>query len=150
MPDVVSPEVRSRMMSGIRSKNTKLELVIRSGLHKRGFRYRIHKKDFPGKPDLVFRKYNAVIFVHGCFWHKHDCHLFKWPKSREEFWRAKILGNVKRDRIVEEQILSAGWRIGIIWECALKGKTRLSLDDILDECETWLSGKAQKMEIRGQ
>lgn len=147
MPDIVSLEKRSRMMSGIRSKNTKPEKIIRSGLHKRGFRFRIHKKDFPGKPDLVFKKYNAVLFVHGCFWHKHDCHLFKWPKSRENFWRKKILDNVNRDRIVEQKILSAGWRLGIIWECALKGKTRLPVEDVLEKCTTWLSGKDQRIEI---
>ena len=77
-------------MAGIKGKNTKPELVIRSALHRRGFRFRLHRKDLPGKPDLVFTRRNAVIFVHGCFWHGHDCHLFRWPKNREDFWREKI------------------------------------------------------------
>ena len=90
MPDIVSPEVRSRMMSGIRGRDTKPELVLRRGLHALGFRYRISPKDVPGKPDMVFPRYHAVILAHGCFWHGHDCHLFRWPSSRREFWRAKI------------------------------------------------------------
>ena len=93
MADVVDRKTRSRMMSGIRGKNTRPELLIRKGLHARGFRFRLHDKRLPGKPDLVLPKYSAVIFVHGCFWHGHDCHLFKWPQSRREFWRKKITRN---------------------------------------------------------
>src|SRR5690625_6910272 len=87
------------MMSGIQGKDTKPELKIRSALHKLGFRYKLYDKSLPGKPDLVFPKYNAVIIIHGCFWHLHKCHLFKWPSTRPEFWREKIIGNKKRDEI---------------------------------------------------
>ena len=90
MNDVVDSATRSRMMSGIKGKNTKPELMVRSGLHRLGYRFRLHRKDLPGKPDLVFAKHRAVIFVHGCFWHYHDCHLFKMPSTRREFWETKI------------------------------------------------------------
>lgn len=150
MVDIVSRDVRSRMMSGIRSKNTKPEILVRSGLHRRGFRYRIHDKNLPGKPDLVFKKYNAVIFIHGCFWHAHDCHLFKWPKSREDFWKKKISGNQERDFLAETKLADLGWRICKIWECSLKGKTRLSSDDMLDKCTKWLISDSPKMEITGK
>ncbi len=105
-------------MSGIRGKNTKPELLIRSELHKAGFRYRLHRKDLPGRPDLVFSRHRAVLFVHGCFWHQHDCHLFKWPSTRPEFWREKIEGNLERDRKQYAELQNAGWRIATIWECA--------------------------------
>ena len=98
MIDVVDAETRSRMMSGIRGKNTKPELLTRSLLHRAGYRFRIHDKNLPSKPDIVLKKYNAVILVHGCFWHRHLCHLFKWPKSRPEFWRKKLNGNYHRDQ----------------------------------------------------
>ena len=106
--DSVTPDVRSRMMAGIRGKNTKPELAMRSALHRRGFRFRLHCKELPGKPDLVFRKFRAVIFVHGCFWHGHGCHLFKWPKTRSEFWQQKIHSNIDRDRRQRLALISAG------------------------------------------
>ena len=140
MADVGSPEKRSRMMAGIRGKDTKPELIVRHGLHARGFRYRLHAKNLPGKPDIVFPKYRAVIFVHGCFWHGHDCHLFKWPKSREEFWRKKIEANRLNDAITVERIRDAGWRVLVIWECLLKGRLRLETADAIEEVARWLSG----------
>lgn len=120
MVDVVSPEVRSRMMSGIRGKDTKPEMIVRKGLHSMGFRYRLHDKKLPGKPDLVLPKYNAVVFVHGCFWHHHDCRFFKWPKTRPEFWREKIERNVERDLSVVKRLRTIGFRTFIVWECALR------------------------------
>ena len=149
MPDIISRKTRSQMMSGIRSKNTKPELLIRKGLHKKGFRYRIHCKELPGKPDLVFKKYNAIIFVHGCFWHGHDCHLFKWPRSREAFWRDKINGNIERDTLSENKLVFDGWRIGKVWECALKGKKRLPVEHVIDKCAHWLKSDFRTTEIRG-
>ena len=118
--DRVTPQVRSRMMAGIRGGNTKPELAIRSALHRRGFRFRIHCSDLPGKPDLVFLKYRAVILIHGCFWHGHQCHLFRWPKTREEFWREKIISNMERDQRQFSVLRKDGWRVATIWECALK------------------------------
>jgi len=136
-------------MSGIKGKDTKPELVIRKGLHARGFRFRLHDKKLPGKPDLVFPKYKAVIFVHGCFWHGHDCHLFKWPSSRPEFWRNKITRNRQKDSSVAEELHNLGWRILVIWECAIKGKTRMKLDKILSQVSGWLLGGTCDYQIRG-
>ena len=135
-------------MSGIRGKNTKPEMMIRRGLHARGFRYRLHCK-LPGKPDICLPKYRAVIFVHGCFWHGHDCHLFKWPSTRPEFWREKI----GRNQVVDERALAAlhagGWRTAMVWECALKGKDRRPTDMILDRLAGWLNSAAVNLQIEG-
>lgn len=150
MSDVVSTEKRSQMMSGIRSKDTKPEIQIRKGLHERGYRYRLHKSNLPGKPDLTLKKHNAVIFVHGCFWHVHECHLFKWPQTREDWWREKLSGNVKKDKENIDRLLDAGWRVLIVWECALKGKTRLPIDNILDNISEWLEGNRELKEIQGE
>jgi len=121
-------------MSGIRGKNTKPELVIRSALHRAGFRFRLHRKDLPGRPDLVFPRYRAVLFVHGCFWHRHDCHLFRWPSTRQEFWRVKIEGNVARDHRQYTELQDVGWRIATLWECAMKGRTRLPCPEVVETC----------------
>ena len=149
MPDIVTPEVRSRMMAGIRGKNTKPELTLRRGLHASGFRFRLHDRNLPGKPDIVFPKYRAVLFAHGCFWHGHDCHLFKWPRTREEFWRRKINETCRRDFLAIDMLAQRGWRVAEIWECALKGRTRLAVAEVLDRCETWLRSEAARLEIAG-
>jgi len=148
LADVVDPATRSRMMSGIRGKNTKPELLIRKALHARGFRYRLHC-DLPGKPDICLPKHRAVIFVHGCFWHGHGCHLFKWPSTRPEFWRAKIDRNREVDRRSTTMLLEAGWRVGILWECGLKGRDRLPFEAVLGQCESWLFGHSALLEVRG-
>lgn len=149
MADVVSRETRSRMMAGIRGKNTQPELLVRRGLHGLGFRYRLHDKRLPGKPDLVFPRYGAVIFVHGCFWHGHDCHLFRMPSTRNDFWKAKLERNQRRDTDVRNALLKAGWRILLIWECALKGRKRLDLNDVLDRASTWIRSTEPEFEIEG-
>lgn len=149
MSDVVSTEKRSQMMSGIRSKDTKPEIQIRKGLHARGYRYRLHESNLPGKPDLALKKHNAVIFVHGCFWHVHECHLFKWPKTREDWWREKLLGNVKKDKENIERLLDSGWRVLVVWECAIKGKTRIPMEQILDKIVIWMEGIEEFTEIQG-
>ena len=136
MTDIVDPETRSRMMSGIRSKDTKPELLIRKGLHRLGFRYRLHVKDLPGKPDLVFPKYKAVILINGCFWHGHDCHLFKMPSTRPDFWKEKIRKNRKRDSEVIDALEKNGWKVLSIWECSMRGKTRLKLDKVLSVADS--------------
>jgi DNA mismatch endonuclease (patch repair protein) len=137
------------MMAGIRAKDTKPELVLRMGLHRRGFRFRLHAPELPGKPDLVFPKYRAVLFAHGCFWHGHGCHLFKWPIERTDFWRAKITGNIARDRKTREKLVASGWRVGVVWECAIKGRTRRLSDEILDSCAVWLSSDVPTWELAG-
>ena len=146
MADVVDAATRSRMMSGIRGKNTRPELMIRKALHARGFRYRLHC-DLPGKPDICLPKYRAVIFVHGCFWHGHKCHLFKWPKTRPEFWTQKILRNCEVDRAAGEQLNALGWRVGVVWECAVKGALRRPETEIVEEIESWLVSSANGLEI---
>jgi DNA mismatch endonuclease (patch repair protein) len=139
MVDVVDKATRSRMMSGIRSKNTKPEILIRSALHRRGFRFRLNQASLPGKPDLVFRRFNAVIFIHGCFWHGHNCELFKWPSSNAAFWRNKIERNRAKDNEVIEALKVAGWRVMVIWECAIKGKAQMNkFPYIVDRICTWL------------
>ncbi|WP_254430143.1 very short patch repair endonuclease [Ruegeria sp. HKCCA4812] len=125
-------------MAAIRGVNTKPEMLIRRGLHACGLRYRLHDQKLPGRPDLVFPKFRCVLFVHGCFWHGHNCHLFKWPRTREKFWREKIGTNVARDKRVIEALHKAGWRIGTVWECALKGRRRRPLGEILDAVLEWL------------
>ena len=136
-------------MSGIRGRDTKPELLLRKGLHAMGFRYKLHDKSLLGKPDLVFPRYRAVILVNGCFWHGHDCHLFKWPKSREDFWREKIKANIERDRLVSGQLKEQGWRVLRVWECALKGRTKIGLDEVLENSAIWLKGQEQEKDIRG-
>lgn len=150
LPDIVSPEQRSRMMSGIRGKDTKPEMMLRRGLHALGFRFRLHDRKLPGTPDLVFPKYHAVILAHGCFWHGHDCHLFRLPGSRTEFWRTKIERNRAVDARTQLALRDAGWCVGTVWECAMRGKGRLSMEEILDACASWLKSDASELEIRGQ
>lgn len=149
MVDVVRPDVRSRMMSGIRSTNTRPELILRQALHRAGFRYRLHVRNLPGKPDLVFPRYKAVIFAHGCFWHGHDCHLFKWPSTRPDFWQAKIARNREVDARSEAALAELGWRLGIVWECALKGRFRKSHDSVIASCARWLRSGRPRLDIRG-
>jgi DNA mismatch endonuclease (patch repair protein) len=139
LPDVVSSEKRSEMMAGIRSANTRPEMLIRRALHARGWRYRLHDSKLPGRPDLVFARRNAVLFVNGCFWHGHDCHLFKWPKSRELFWRDKIAGNISRDLRTHADLRALGWRVADVWECALKGREQLGLEKVIGRLDSFLS-----------
>ncbi|MCI2400816.1 very short patch repair endonuclease [Aliiroseovarius subalbicans] len=137
-------------MAAIRGADTKPELIIRRGLHARGFRFRLHDRKLPGRPDLVFPRFAAVVFVNGCFWHGHDCALFKWPKTREEFWREKIEGNRRRDARSAEMLFAAGWRVATVWECALKGPERLPGDEVIDSIATWLSSDRKETSFRGQ
>lgn len=138
MADIVPKARRSKMMAGLKGKDTKPEMIVRSGLHKMGFRFVLHDKRLPGKPDLVFPRYRAIILVNGCFWHMHGCRLFKWPGSSIEFWRAKLERN--RDRDIENlrSYKLRGWKVLIVWECALKGRNRLSESLLLNECAGWL------------
>lgn len=147
MADVVSPEVRSRMMAGIRGKDTKPELQVRSGLHRRGLRFRLHAKDLPGKPDLVFRKFKAVVFIHGCFWHGHDCPLFRLPGTRTDFWRDKIARNRANDARATAALREAGWRVAVVWECSMRGRTAVGLDAVCDALAEWLRSPSREASI---
>lgn len=137
------------MMSGIRSKNTKPELLLRSGLHRRGLRFRLHNRKLPGSPDLVFAKFKSVVFVHGCFWHGHDCKYFRLPGTRSDFWNQKIESNVLRDRRSKMLVEEAGWRVMTVWECALRGKSEQSLNELFDQIESWLISSKSGIDIRG-
>lgn len=148
--DVVSPEVRSRMMAGIHTRDTKPEVLFRKGLHRRGFRYSLRSHATSGKPDLVMPKYRVVVFTHGCFWHRHDCSLFKLPRTRRDFWKAKLDRNHARDAEVAEQVRAAEWRQLTVWECAFRGPHQLGLDATLDIAERWIRGSAVTLEIRGR
>lgn len=138
------------MMAGIRGKNTKPEIVLRKGLHRRGFRYRLHCADVPGKPDLVFRSRRAAIFVHGCFWHGHDCAYFRMPGTRPEFWQKKIESNRRRDLVVAQQLKSAGWRFLTIWECAIRDQNLKTVERVLERAARWLDSNGHTRQIRGQ
>lgn len=119
--DTVDQATRSRMMSGIRGKNTKPELLVRKYLHAHGYRFRIHRKDLPGKPDVVLPKFRTCLFIHGCFWHRHvGCRYATTPKTRVEFWNEKFQQNVARDLANIQSLEAAGWNVLIIWECQLK------------------------------
>jgi len=136
------------MMAGIKGRNTKPELLIRSLLHKKGFRYRLHVKDLPGKPDIVLPKYRSVIFIHGCFWHGHQgCHLFKLPATRTEFWKEKIDRNQMNDLKAVNLLLANSWRICIVWECSIRGAKK-DPEKVVNTIIDWLSGTELFLEVR--
>lgn len=120
MVDTVTREARSRMMGAVRGKNTQPELRVRRAIHAAGFRYRLHRDDLPGRPDIVLPRYRTIVFVHGCFWHGHDCSRGKLPSSNKAFWTKKISGNVRRDRTNYEALRGLGWTVVTIWQCNLE------------------------------
>lgn len=120
MVDIISPERRSALMSRIRSKNTRPEMVVRSLLHRLGYRFRLHRKDLPGHPDIVLPKHRKIILVHGCFWHGHDCRLASKPKSNEAYWTEKIQSNRARDAVNRAALQSQGWTVLELWECEVR------------------------------
>ncbi len=136
-------------MASITGKNTKPEIKLRKALHRRGYRYRLHTKYLPGKPDVVLRRYNAVIFINGCFWHGHDCHLFKLPDTNRVYWEEKVKTNRRRDARVVTEIQQLGWRVLTVWECSMNGKRKLESDLLLDMVENWLNSDNLDKQIRG-
>lgn len=149
MADILSPEARSIHMARIRGRHTRPEMVVRRGLHARGFRYRLHAP-LPGKPDLVFPSRRAAVFVNGCFWHGHDCPLFRLPATRPEFWRTKIARNRERDEEVRVALHEDAWRTLTIWECCLRGRGRRPIEEVLDLASDWLCSGAMSGDIRGE
>ena len=135
MVDTVSKEARSKIMARVRSKDTQPELLLRRALFARGLRYRLHSSELPGKPDLVFARYKAVVFVHGCLWHWHGCNRSRMPNTHSDYWQAKIARNRARDRANVAALTAAGWRVAIVWECSIKAK---SLDAVADESAEWV------------
>lgn len=133
------------MMGGIRARNTRPEMRLRRALHALGFRFRLHAKELPGKPDLVLRKHGAVIFVHGCFWHRHrDCRLASTPASNSSFWADKFARNVERDRQAMEALRDMGWRVAIVWECGLRRKDTSIVIELTRE---WLLSDDPQLEL---
>jgi DNA mismatch endonuclease, patch repair protein len=147
--DVLTIEQRQLNMSRIRGKDTKPEMLLRRGLHGVGLRFRLHEAKLPGKPDMVFPKYHAVILIHGCFWHGHDCPLFKMPATRPAFWAKKISGNRERDLRTAKALQLAGWRLLTVWECSLKGPARRPLAEVVDSCAAFIKGEVQHAELAG-
>lgn len=134
MADILTPEKRSWNMSRIKGKNTKPEVLLRSLLHQAGFRFRIHARNLPGKPDIVLPHYNTVIFVNGCFWHRHkNCKYAYNPKSRQDFWQEKFTRTVQRDREKTEKLIKDGWQVRTVWECELKKDPKAVIDDLISE-----------------
>ena len=144
MVDIVNSKTRSRMMSGIGTANTKPEITVRKLLFAQGFRYRLHRKDLPGKPDLVLPKYEVAVFVHGCFWHCHECHLFKWPKSNATFWRKKILGNRQRDARNVKELRALGWDVMTVWECAVRNRSAIQLESLGAKMARWIEAESSR------
>jgi DNA mismatch endonuclease (patch repair protein) len=146
MADVVDPATRSRMMSGIQGKNTKPEMAVRRALFAAGFRFRLHRRDLPGAPDIVMPGRNIAIFVHGCFWHRHaGCRYAKLPATRPEFWKDKLGRNVERDWRAVDELLSTGWRVMVVWECAIRDKQTLA--SLPEELVAWIGGDVSFWEI---
>lgn len=150
MPDIVSKAKRSQMMSGIRNKDTKIEVLFRKALFKRGFRYRLNSSKLPGKPDLVLPKYKTAIFIHGCFWHHHDCHLGYIPNSNVKFWEKKLMSNKSRDENQIKAIINSGYKVLIIWECALDKKLKLPLSQIINQSINLIHSHIKFEEIYGR
>jgi DNA mismatch endonuclease (patch repair protein) len=147
--DVLTTKQRRFNMSRIRSKDTKPEIQLRRSLHAAGLRFRLHSSALPGRPDLVLPRYGAVMMIHGCFWHGHDCPLFKMPTTRREFWAKKISGNRARDQRSAEALRQAGWRVLTVWECSLKGPSRRPLSDVIESCVAFIRGSAPQADLAG-
>lgn len=136
-------------MAAIRGSHTKPEMQVRRALHAAELRFRLHARELPGKPDLVLPRWRAVIFINGCFWHRHDCHLFRWPTTRQAFWRDKIGRNVTNDAKATEALRAAGWRVATVWECGLKGRTKPDFPEAMQRLAAWVRSDEPSLTIRG-
>ena len=145
--DTLTKQQRSERMSRIGGKDTKPEMLVRKCLHAAGYRFRLHVADLPGKPDIVLPKYKTVIFVHGCFWHGHTCHIGHVPKTNSSFWGLKIKSNSDRDTKRILQLLEQGWKVLIVWECAILGKSKLNTEKLLIKLEGFLKGSETQSAI---
>lgn len=135
------------MMSGIRARDTRIEVAVRKALFARGFRYRLNVQRLPGRPDLVLPRYNAAVFIHGCYWHGHDCGLFRLPSTNREFWQTKINSNRERDLRNAAALRAAGWRVAVVWECALRGRGEDAVCKVAHNLARWLAGQRGSIEI---
>lgn len=148
MVDRLTPDQRRLNMSRVRAKDTRPEMTVRGQLHRAGFRFRLHRRDLPGRPDIVLPRYRAAIFVHGCFWHGHDCSLFRMPATRTEFWATKITANRHRDADAVAALGGVGWRSLLVWECALRGRGRLPGETLTERMTAFIIGDAAFEAIR--
>jgi len=146
-------EARSRTMRTIKRSDTAPELRVRSVLHRRGLRFKVDDGSLSGRPDIVLPMHRCVIFVHGCFWHGHQCHHFKWPKARKTFWSAKILGNISRVRRVARELVDLGWRVVKVWECAIRDQPPAAIERRMDRLASWIrthdSGRKREVSVSG-
>lgn len=149
MVDVLTPEQRRLNMSRIRGRDTRPEMLLRRGLHAHGFRFRLHARDLPGRPDLVFPRYRATLLVHGCFWHGHGCPMCRPPSIRPHFWAAKIAENRARDHRTARALADMGWRVFTVWECSVRGPARQPLDAVLNLCAAFIKSNRQHAELAG-
>jgi DNA mismatch endonuclease (patch repair protein) len=147
--DTLTSEERSRRMASVRQSHTEPELVVRRLMHRAGLRFRVADRRLPGSPDIVLPRWRTVVFVHGCFWHGHDCPLFKLPRTRTEWWRAKVASNINRDQRAVECLVAMGWRAITVWQCALKGKGRLASADLAAALSNAVRMNSSLTEVRG-
>ncbi len=145
--DIFSQEKRSKLMSSVKGKDTKPEIMLRKALFNKGFRYSLHNKEIEGKPDIYLKKHNVIIFFHGCFWHGHDCKAAKLPKTRIEFWNNKITSNKERDSKVFTILLNKGFRVLIVWGCSFKGMGKDRFNEVVDKTIEWISSDSATNEI---
>lgn len=147
MADRITSQSRSRNMAAIRGKDTGPELMVRKAMHARGYRFRLHCKDLPGQPDIVFSKFKAVIWINGCFWHGHSCGAARIPLTRVDYWAPKIERTRARDAAVKQAIQLMGWRSLTIWECSLRGRGALGVESVVEMASNWLAGGIETSEI---
>jgi DNA mismatch endonuclease (patch repair protein) len=145
MADVLTPEQRRLNMSRIKGRNTKPERLVRCALHARGFRFRLHQDRLPGRPDIVLSRYQTVIMVHGCFWHGHGCRLCKMPSTRREFWMEKIRRNHERDIAVTKDLEKLGWKVIVVWECAIRGRAANHIENVFGRISALILGKRRRI-----
>lgn len=148
--DTVDSQTRSKIMGRVGQKNTGAEMLLRRALHRKGLRYRLHDRSLPGSPDIVFPRFNSVLFVHGCYWHSHGCYRSTIPKSDREFWTNKFETNRIRDERSQKLLVSEGWRVLTVWECALRGKLSSPVEDVADAVRDWLESEVPMGEIDGR
>lgn len=144
LADIVDTATRSRMMAGIKGRDTRPETTLRKALHRRGLRYRLHAPGLPGRPDIVLPRHRAAVLVHGCFWHRHGCRLTATPASNPDFWEAKFAGTIQRDARQDRQLHELGWRVATVWECAIRDE---GPELIADALVTWLASPAATVQI---
>ena len=147
MTDVHSPAQRSKNMAAIRCANTKPEIQVRRLLHDSGYRFRLHRRDLPGRPDIVLPRYKAAIFVNGCFWHMHDCEWFRMPRTRPEFWREKLLSNRRRDQQNLADLQATNWRVAVVWECSLRNGSEGRIESMRTKLCEWIDSESDFMNL---